>query len=207
MQASLGCWCWIHSAEFWGWSTAVGTLVSSIPPWFSWEFSPEPQVVGESCWQLLALIITSQSQSISSFLLLLPSSFLPHSRGFSPLVGGLQLQESCRKQMWLVFRGRAVAEGTEGPQSPARGWGQLSHPVLPAQHWAPLVMPPIRTAPGTGSWPAWNQKIGPVVVFWGFQLYKGFRSALDKSLSSSFCGTWIFFLLTSMCFGSGSCLG
>lgn len=127
MQASLGCCCWIHSAEFWGWSTAVGTLVSSIPPWFSWEFSPEPQVAGESCWQLLALIFTSQSQSIS----VLSCFYFPPASSLTP--GAFHL-------WWAVCSFRRAAESRCGWCSEAVLWqrGQRGPRALPGggDSWA-----------------------------------------------------------------------
>lgn len=188
-----------------GRSTAAGPLWAASLHGFLGNLVLSLRLWGESSWLLLVPIFTSQSQSIS----VLPYFYFPSA---SFLTAGLLLFSGqfaasgglCTADVVSVQRGR----GGWCPRAlPGLGAAEPPCPVLPAQHWAPLVMPPIRTAPGTGTWPAGNQKIGPVVVFWGFQLDKGFRSALDKFLSSSFCGAWIFFLLTSMCFGSGPWLG
>lgn len=69
-------------------------------------------------------------------------------------MGSLQLQEGWREQTWSVFtltllsEGAEVAGAGESAPEPCQGVG---HPILPAQRWAPPVMPPIRTAPGMGA--------------------------------------------------------
>lgn len=94
---------------------------------------------------------------------------------------------------WCTGAGGMAGQWVGLPTDPLtlRGFGQLQ------------VMSPVRA--GDGEVTGLAREMRPGSALRGFQLHKGFRSALDKFLSLSFCGARIFFLLTSMCFESGPC--
>lgn len=113
------------SAGFWGWFIAVGTLVSSIPLWFSWEFSPEPQAVGGSCWLLLVLIFTSQSQGIS----VLSYFYFPSGSLLTP--GAFPL-------WWAVCSSGGLQKADQGSEAMPWSEGQSG--------WCPRALPEMGTA-------------------------------------------------------------
>lgn len=93
-------------------------------------------------WGLLsatgAYSYISIPKHLTSFLLLLPFSLLPHSRGFPPLVGSLQLQEGWREQTWSVFTLTSLSEGAEvagagdSAPEPCQGVGTAEPPHPPS---------------------------------------------------------------------------
>lgn len=106
--------------------------MSSIPPWFSWEFSPEPQVVGESCWQLVALIITSQSQSISALPASTSLQLPPSLQGLFTFGGRFAASGGLQKADVVGVQRPCCGRRDRGAPEPCQGVGTAKPPRPPS---------------------------------------------------------------------------
>lgn len=147
--------------------------------------------------------LPSQSQSIL-LVLPLPLSFLQRPAGLS--LSGVRSVASEQAHTPQAGPGSRGCQGwwCIGAGGMAGHWVRLpTDPVTPRGFGQLQVMSSVRA--GDGKVTGLARETRPGSALQGFQLLKGFRSALDKFLSLSFCGARIFFLLTSMCFESGPC--